>query len=163
MALVPIISQSWDTTSVFTPTRMNNIEQNLAIVSNATGVKYSNGVSVKDKIDGLNDAATWTFGSYQDVATYTLNDATLHNVSYTAVHSGLIVLLYTTGDYSLDIFCKFKGSKNKGFAFAGQLPAYYGNEPIFTLPVKAGEGVQIAYQVRSTVRTGQSLILREIW
>lgn len=50
MALVPIISQSWDTTSVFTPTRMNNIEQNLAIVSDATGVKYSNGVSVKDKI-----------------------------------------------------------------------------------------------------------------
>lgn len=54
MALVPIISQTWDTTSVFTPTRMNNIEQNLAIVSNATGVKYSNGVSVKDKIDELN-------------------------------------------------------------------------------------------------------------
>ena len=51
MALVPIISQTWDTTSVFTPTRMNNIEQNLAIVSNATGVKYSNGVSVKDAID----------------------------------------------------------------------------------------------------------------
>lgn len=56
MALVPIVSQSWDTTSVFTPTRMNTIEQNLAIVSDATGVKYSNGVSVKDKIDGLNGA-----------------------------------------------------------------------------------------------------------
>lgn len=54
MALVPIISQTWDTTSVFNPTRMNNIEQNLAIVSDATGVKYSNGVSVKDKIDSVN-------------------------------------------------------------------------------------------------------------
>ena len=53
MALVPIISQTWDTTSVFNPTRMNNIEQNLAIVSDATGVKYSNGVSVKDKIDSM--------------------------------------------------------------------------------------------------------------
>lgn len=58
MALVPIVSQSWDTTSVFTPTRMNNIEQNLAIVSDATGVKYSNGVSVKDKIDTM---MNWTY------------------------------------------------------------------------------------------------------
>ena len=30
MALVPIISQTWDTNSVFNPTRMNNIEQNIA-------------------------------------------------------------------------------------------------------------------------------------
>lgn len=67
MALVPIISQTWDTTSVFTPTRMNNIEQNLAIVSDATGVKYSNGVSVKDKIDSSKleyriQSATFTNG-----------------------------------------------------------------------------------------------------
>ena len=163
MALVPIISQTWDTTSVFNPTRMNNIEQNLAIVSDATGVKYANGVSVKDKIDELNDEATWTFGSYQDMATYTLNDTTMHNVSYTATHSGLLVLLYSTGDYSLDLFCKFKGTKNKGFAFSGQLPAYYGSEPLFTLPVKTGDGVQFAYRVLSTARSGQSLILREIF
>ena len=53
MALVPIISQTWDTTSVFNPTRMNNIENNFAIVSKATGVEYSSGVSVKDKIDSF--------------------------------------------------------------------------------------------------------------
>lgn len=53
MALVPIIQQSWDTNSYFTPTRMNNIENNIAILSNATGVKYSNDVSVKDKIDEI--------------------------------------------------------------------------------------------------------------
>jgi len=53
MALVPIVSQSWDTTSVFNPTRMNNIENNIAIAATAEGTKYSNGVSVKDKIDGL--------------------------------------------------------------------------------------------------------------
>lgn len=63
MALVPIVSQSWDTTSVFTPTRMNNIEQNLAIVSDATGVKYSNGVSVKDKIDEVNTYSREVLGS----------------------------------------------------------------------------------------------------
>ena len=51
MSLVPIISQTWDTTSVFNPTRMNNIETNIATVSDASGVKYSNGVSVKDMID----------------------------------------------------------------------------------------------------------------
>lgn len=51
MALVPIISQTWDTTSYVNPTRMNNIENNIAIVSKATGVEYSSGVSVKDKID----------------------------------------------------------------------------------------------------------------
>lgn len=51
MAVVPIISQSWDTSSYVTPTRMNNIETNIATVSKATGVEYSSGVSVKDKID----------------------------------------------------------------------------------------------------------------
>ena len=58
MALVPIISQSWDTTSVFNPTRMNNIETNIATLSNATGIKYSNGVSVKDKIDNLENGVS---------------------------------------------------------------------------------------------------------
>ena len=53
MALVPIISQTWDTNSVFNPTRMNNIEQNIATVSKATGVEYSTGVSVKDKLDEI--------------------------------------------------------------------------------------------------------------
>ena len=51
MALVPIISQTWDTSSIFNPTRMNNIETNIATLSDATGIKYSSGVSVKDKID----------------------------------------------------------------------------------------------------------------
>lgn len=53
MAVVPIISQSWDTNSYVNPTRMNNIETNIGIVSNATGVKYAEGVSVKDKIDTI--------------------------------------------------------------------------------------------------------------
>lgn len=53
MALVPIISQTWDTTSVFNPTRMNNIENNIAIAATAEGTQYSNGVSVKDKIDSV--------------------------------------------------------------------------------------------------------------
>lgn len=53
MAVVPIISQSWDTSSYVNPTRMNNIETNIGIVSNATGVKYAEGVSVKDKIDDI--------------------------------------------------------------------------------------------------------------
>ena len=70
MALVPIISQSWDTTSVFTPTRMNNIEQNLAIVSDATGTKYSTGVSVKDKIDSMitDSPIAVTSGNVTDLA-----------------------------------------------------------------------------------------------
>ena len=70
MALVPIVSQSWDTTSVFTPTRMNNIEQNLAIVSDATGVKYSNGVSVKDKIDSMNTLKTGNLVQGTEYSTY---------------------------------------------------------------------------------------------
>ena len=51
MAVIPIISQSWDTSSYVNPTRMNNIETNIGIVSKATGVEYSSGVSVKDKLD----------------------------------------------------------------------------------------------------------------
>ena len=51
MAVVPIISQSWDTTSYFNPTRMNNIETNISTLSKATGIEYSSGVSVKDKLD----------------------------------------------------------------------------------------------------------------
>ena len=53
MAVVPIISQSWDTTSYVNPTRMNNIETNIATVSKATGVEYSSGVSVADKITSM--------------------------------------------------------------------------------------------------------------
>lgn len=59
MAVIPIISQSWDTSSYVNPTRMNNIETNIATLSNATGVKYAEGVSVKDKIDNYN-AITFT-------------------------------------------------------------------------------------------------------
>lgn len=51
MAVIPIIQQTWDTTSYVNPTRMNNIETNLGILSKATGIEYSTGVSVKDKID----------------------------------------------------------------------------------------------------------------
>lgn len=51
MAVIPIIQQTWDTSSYVNPTRMNNIETNIGIVSKATGVEYSSGVSVKDKID----------------------------------------------------------------------------------------------------------------
>ena len=51
MAVIPIIQQTWDTTSYVNPTRMNNIETNLGILSKATGIEYSAGVSVKDKID----------------------------------------------------------------------------------------------------------------
>ena len=53
MAVVPIISQSWDSSSYVNPTRMNNIETNIATVSKATGVEYSSGVSVKDKLDAI--------------------------------------------------------------------------------------------------------------
>ena len=74
MALIPIISQTWDTTSVFNPTRMNNIEQNLAIVSDATGVKYSNGVSVKDKIDSMALKKVWSGSIYQDNDTFQITN-----------------------------------------------------------------------------------------
>lgn len=50
MAVVPIISQSWDTSSYVNPTRMNNIETNIGIVSKATGVEYVQGQSVQEKI-----------------------------------------------------------------------------------------------------------------
>lgn len=53
MAVVPIISQSWDTNSYVNPTRMNNIETNIATLSKATGIEYSTGVSVKEKIDAV--------------------------------------------------------------------------------------------------------------
>lgn len=58
MALVPIINQSWDTNSIFNPTRMNNIENNIAIAATAEGTEYSNGVSVKDKIDAKIEVTT---------------------------------------------------------------------------------------------------------
>ena len=64
MAVVPIISQTWDTTSVFNPTRMNNIETNIATVSNATGVKYDNNNSVKDMLDCVSLTITRTNNSY---------------------------------------------------------------------------------------------------
>ena len=51
MAVVPIISQSWDTTSYVNPTRMNNIETNISTLSKATGIEYSSGVSIKEQID----------------------------------------------------------------------------------------------------------------
>lgn len=50
MAVVPIISQSWDTNSYFNPTRMNTIETNISTLSKATGIEYSSGVSVKDML-----------------------------------------------------------------------------------------------------------------
>ena len=53
MALIPIISQTWDASSVFNPTRMNNIETNISTLSKATGIEYSSGVSVKDKLDSF--------------------------------------------------------------------------------------------------------------
>lgn len=53
MAVIPIIQQTWDTTSYVNPTRMNNIETNIGILSKATGIEYSTGVSVKDKIDDV--------------------------------------------------------------------------------------------------------------
>lgn len=58
MAVIPIIQQTWDTTSYVNPTRMNNIETNLGILSKATGIEYSTGVSVKDKIDSVDGKLT---------------------------------------------------------------------------------------------------------
>lgn len=63
MAVVPIISQSWDTTSYVNPTRMNNIETNISTLSKATGIEYSSGVSIKDKIESMETA---TGGSCTD-------------------------------------------------------------------------------------------------
>lgn len=79
MAVIPIIQQTWDTNSIFNPTRMNNIETNIGIVSNATGVKYAEGVSVKDKIDDMNTSLAnklnilyksyWTWNSVTSFST----------------------------------------------------------------------------------------------
>lgn len=79
MAITPIVQQTWDANSDFTPTRMNNIENNLGIVSDATGVKYSSGVSVKDKIDSVvssigNGTLTIQKNS-TNVATFTANQS----------------------------------------------------------------------------------------
>lgn len=84
MALVPIISQTWDTTSVFTPTRMNNIEQNLAIVSKATGVEYSSGVSVKDMIDLNSNKAIVSSRSEVTINSYSVNKVG-HLVTFSCV------------------------------------------------------------------------------
>lgn len=45
--------QTWDTTSIFNPTRMNHIEDGIegADTKTADDIPYSSGVSVKDKID----------------------------------------------------------------------------------------------------------------
>ena len=59
MAVIPIIQQTWDTTSYVNPTRMNNIETNIGILSKATGIEYSTGVSVKDKIDEVESSTAW--------------------------------------------------------------------------------------------------------
>lgn len=72
MAVVPIISQSWDTTSYVNPTRMNNIETNISTLSKATGIEYSSGVSVKDKIDEVTDVNTYEF-AYSTPQNYQLS------------------------------------------------------------------------------------------
>ena len=46
--------QTWDTNSIFNPTRMNHIEDGIESASTATGTEYSSGVSVKDKLDTIN-------------------------------------------------------------------------------------------------------------
>lgn len=51
MAVIPIIQQTWDSNSIFNPTRMNNIETNISTLSKATGIEYSSGVSVKEMLD----------------------------------------------------------------------------------------------------------------
>lgn len=43
--------QTWDTTSIFNPTRMNHIENGIESASTADGTEYSSGVSVKTQID----------------------------------------------------------------------------------------------------------------
>lgn len=47
--------QTWDTTSIFNPTRMNHIEDGIegADTKTADDIPYSSGVSVKDKIDDV--------------------------------------------------------------------------------------------------------------
>ena len=52
--------QTWDTTSIFNPTRMNHIEDGIESASTATGTEYSSGVSVKDKIDTKAEIKTKT-------------------------------------------------------------------------------------------------------
>lgn len=76
MALVPIISQTWDTTSVFNPTRMNTIENNIAIAATAEGTKYSNGVSVKDVLDLSTLTSKSTITGSTTTATLDISDFT---------------------------------------------------------------------------------------
>lgn len=89
MAVVPIISQSWDTTSYVNPTRMNNIETNIGIVSKATGIEYSSGVSVKDKIDSLNTDLT----NYTPISLGTVTGNSTKNVQFPAQSSGIFFFL----------------------------------------------------------------------
>lgn len=50
--------QTWDTTSIFNPTRMNHIEDGIESASTADGTEYSSGVSVKDMLDYSLEATT---------------------------------------------------------------------------------------------------------
>ena len=62
MSLVPIISQTWDTNSVFNPTRMNNIENNIAIT--ATAIEELSNRVTSNLNDGIVDLSSYTSTYY---------------------------------------------------------------------------------------------------
>lgn len=73
--------QTWDTNSIFNPTRMNHIEDGIESASTATGTEYSSGVSVKDKIDNI-------ISKYENVSVTTSASGAFiipNNINYTRV------------------------------------------------------------------------------
>ena len=97
MAVVPIISQSWDTTSYVNPTRMNNIETNISTLSKATGVEYSEGVSVADKIDTIGNVSAAASNRALEFGTYTIQTssgaASVTGVKITTTENGRYVII----------------------------------------------------------------------
>lgn len=125
MAVVPIISQSWDTTSYVNPTRMNNIETNISTLSKATGIEYSSGVSVKDKIDEnagkiylLTFIAIGTEVSFSNSRTdiLTINNVSLKKGIYAAITS--INATWTSGSYQTRLGVKVGDALVQGYEAA---------------------------------------------
>lgn len=116
--------QTWDTNSVFNPTRMNHIEDGIASASTASGTEYSSGVSVADKIyegvySGVIDFGTPTAtisitGEQKQIGnTWT---GTLPEGKYIAI--GSVNASWGNPDFSLIIYVDVDGTLKQGGGFS---------------------------------------------
>lgn len=105
---------------------------------------------MKIRVDKLGYIYPSMCNATEDIATYTLNDTTLHSYNITATHDGWMSLVYSTNNAVLDIMAGLRLSNKQfgGVTLSGKFSAYV-TEPFISVPCKKGDSFSVIYQKTS--------------